>query len=616
MWKVGSVGSGPLRRDVIAGGVAGLVGGLVFWWSLEAQSMTSTVPGLLGLKLSVTGVLLHLLGSIFLGAAFGAISRYESRGYAATISSGTLYGMLWWIAGPITLGALLDGRGPTWSLEEAGVAFPSLIGHLLYGGITGLGFHILVALYLRLSPEPELATPAEAAKKRVVILGGGFGGVSVAQRLERLFARVPSLEITLVSQSNYLLFTPMLAEVASSALEAQHISAPIRASCPNTRCHRAEVAAIDTSARVVWVRSGASKAPEAVPYDHLVMALGSVPNYFDLPGLEDRSFSMKTLEDASRLRNHVIALLEHGDSEQDAGERRRQLTFVVAGGGFAGIETIAELFDLVHGVLRYYPNIQRSELRFVLVHPRDRILPELSGELGDYALRKLRARGIEFLLNARVAGATADAVLLNEASALETYTLVWTAGNQPNPLLKTLPCERNRAGAVIVDSTLQVNGFTNVWAIGDCAQIPDPDKEGQSYPPTAQHATREGQVVAENIAATIRGKPLKQFRFRTLGVLVGLGHRTAAAEIRGWRFSGLLAWFMWRSVYLGKLPGIEKKVRVALDWAIDLFFPRDIVLTSTSNASNLPRIMETDQERGVFQEQPQPQRVGRNEHDE
>ena len=604
MRKVGSVVSGPLRRDLVAGGVAGLVAGLVFWWALEAQSMTSTVPGMLGLDLSGAGVGLHLLGSILVGAAFGAISRYQSRGYAATISSGTLYGLLWWIAGPITLAALLDGKGPTWSLDEAGVAFPSLVGHLLYGGLTGFGFHILVAVYLRLSPEPEHAAPAEVEKKRVVILGGGFGGVSVAQRLEQIFSRDPSLEFTLVSQSNYLLFTPMLAEVASSALEAQHISAPIRAACLRTRCHRAEVDSIDTSAQVVRVRSGASTSPEEIPYDHLVLALGSVPNYYDLPGLEEHSFSMKTLEDASRLRNHVIALLEHADSEPDDEERRRQLTFVVAGGGFAGTETIAELFDLVHGVLRYYPNIQASDLRFVLIHPRDRILPELSAELGDYALRKLRARGIEFLLNSRVAGATPYAVLLNEATPLATCTLVWTAGNQPNPLLKTLPCELNRAGAVIVGSTMQVNEFANVWAVGDCAQIPDPDNEGQSYPPTAQHATREGKVVAENIAASIRGKPLKQFRFRTLGVLVGLGHRTAAAEIRGWRFSGLLAWLLWRSIYLGKLPGMEKKVRVALDWVIDIFFPRDIVLTSTSDASTQPHVIETGQERGASQKQP------------
>ena len=610
MWSVGRVLSSPLRREMIAGGITGLVGGLVFWWALAAQNMTSTVYGLLGISLSTAGVALHLIAAILIGVAFGAIVRHQPRAYAASISSGTLYGLLWWIAGPITFGFLLDNRGPNWSLAEASTAFPGLIGHLLYGGMTGLGCYVLVALYLHIRPELEsVAAAEEQPKNRVVILGGGFGGVSVAKRLEQIYARDNSIEITLVSQSNYLLFTPMLAEVASSGLEAQHISAPIRASCPHTRFHRSQVLEIDSSEQVVRTGSGGSAIAEAIPYDHLVLALGSVPNYFGLPGLEDHSFSLKSLEDAVHLRNHIIGLLELADSEPDDVERRRQLTFVVAGGGFAGTETIAELFDLVRGVLRYYPNIKSTELRFVLIHSRDRILPELGAELGDYALSKLQARGIEFLLNSRVRGATPQGVLLEESQSVPTCTLVWTAGNQPNPLLRGLPCERNRSSAVIVDSSLQVNGLNNVWAVGDCAEIPDPDNEGRSYPPTAQHALREGKLLAENIAAVISGKPLKPFRFRAIGVLVGLGHRTAAAEIRGWRFSGLIAWLMWRSIYLSKLPGMEKKVRVTLDWIIDLFFPRDIVLTSTSDRYSTPHPTAVPEANSTSDGRPQPDPV-------
>ena len=584
MWNVANLFSSAMRRDLLAGGVAGLAGGLVFWGGLQGQDMTSSVPGLLGISLSPAGTAYHLLASAFLGAVFAGVVRYQPRGYAATASGATLYGLLWWIAGPITFGALIDGRGPGWSLVEASDAFPSLIGHLLYGGITGLGFYLIVAVYLTVRPHAEPTTAGqETPKKRVVILGGGFGGVSAAKRLEQLFARDPGLEITLISESNYLLFTPMLAEVASSGLEAQHISAPIRASCPNTRFLRAEVLKVDEATQQVWTGTGGASPAESIPYDHLVLALGSVPNYFDLPGLEEHSFSLKSLEDAIQLRNHVIALLEDADSEADADERARQLTFVVAGGGFAGTETIAELFDLVRSVLRFYPNIRPEELRFVLIHSRDRILPELSVKLAEYALRKLQARGIEFALNIRVTGAKADLVLLDEGKSLATSTLVWTAGNQPNPLLRALSCKKNRAGAVMVDDSLRVKGLANVWAVGDCAEIADPDRESQAYPLTAQHALREGKVLAENIAAVISGKPTKPFRFRAIGVLVGLGHRTAAAEIRGLRFSGLLAWLMWRSIYLSKLPGMEKKVRVSLDWAIDLFFPRDIVLTSSSD---------------------------------
>ena len=610
MLKVASMLPTSLSRDVVAGSGAGLAGGLVFWWALQAQGMTAIMPGLLGIKILGAGTALHLLVSVLLGAGFGAMLRYQPQSHAAILSIGSLYGLLWWIAGPLTLGALLDGRGPTWSLDEAGAAFPSLIGHLLYGSITGLGFYVLVTFYLRLLPQFEpAAAQDEAPNQRVVILGAGFGGMSTAQRLERIFARDPSLEITLVSQSNYLLYTPMLAEVASSGLEPQHISAPIRASCPHTQFHRGQVVDINTEVQLVRVRSGGSVPTEDLPYDHLVLALGSVPNYYGLPGMAEHSFKLKTLEDATRLRNHIIGLLEDVDVEPDDEERDSWLTFAVAGGGFAGIETIAELFDMVHSVLRYYPNIRAKDLRFVLIHSRDRILPELGGRLGDYALRKLRTRGIEFMLNTRVAGADPGAVLLSDGSSVPTHTLVWTAGNQPNPLLKTLPCERNRAGAVVVNGTLQVEGLTNVWAVGDCAQIPDFNHEGQSYPPTAQHALREGKAAAENIAATIRGRPLKQFRFRAIGVLVGLGHRTAAAEIRGWQFSGLLAWFMWRTIYLSKLPGMEKKVRVALDWTIDLFFPRDIVLTSTTDRSIPPQSDGTTQKPGVSEEQPQPDAV-------
>ena len=595
-------------RDAVAGGVAGLVGGLVFWLAFQAQGAADTVPGLLGLDLSGGWVALHLLVGVMMGAILGAIMRYEPLGYAAATGIGLFWGLLWWIAGPLTLRAALYGQGPTWSLDAAGAAFPSLMGHLFYGGLTGLGFYLLVALYLRLRPQPEPSpAPTEAPKRRVVILGGGFGGMAAAQRLERLFSRDPNLEVTLVSQSNYLLFTPMLAEVASSGLEAQHISSPIRAACPYTQFRRATVEAIDAAAQTVRIRSSVSVSTDTLPYDHLMLALGSVPNYFGLPGMGEYSFTLKTLEDASRLRDHIIAMLERADVEPNDEERRRQLTFAVAGGGFAGTETIAELFDLVHSVSRYYPNVKRSELRFVLIHSRERILPELSPALGQYALRKLQARGIEFLLNTRVAGATPDSVLLDDSEPVPAYTRVWTAGNQPNPVLQTLPCERNRAGAIVVDRTLRAQGIDNLWAVGDCAEIPDPDHEGQSYPPTAQHALREGKIVADNIAATLRGKPLKEFRFKALGLLVGLGQRTGAAEIMGLRFSGLLAWFMWRSIYLSKLPGLEKKVRVALDWTIDLFFPRDIVLISSPQRPGWTHVDEPDPEAGGPQGQSPPE---------
>lgn len=595
-----------LRRDAIAGGVAGLIGGAISGWAMQAQGLLASTAGLIGLASFGAGLAVHLVVSVVVGATFGAVFRYQRLGYAATIMSGVLYALLWWIVGVLTLVPILRAEAPTWTAQAAAAALPNLVGHLVYGALTGLAFYVLVTWFERRWPnmvtdDPWDPRPAAAAR-RIVILGGGFGGISAVQRLEHLYARDPSVAMTLVSHSNYLLFTPMLAEVASSGLEAQHISAPVRAALFKTRFVRAGVEGVDCAGRTVTIRQTLTGPAEVIGYDHLVLALGAIPNFFNLPGLEEHAFTLKTLQDATRLRNHVITQLERADAEADPVERRRQLCFVVAGGGFAGTEMIAELFDLVHSVLRYYPNVDRRELRFVLVHSGERILPEISPALADYALRKLRARGIEFALKARVSGATEGAVRLGD-NQIVTSTIVWTAGNQPHPLLKTLPCERNRSGAVVADTTLRVKDLANVWAVGDCAQIPDMNAEGKFCPPTAQHALREGRIVADNIAATLRGTALTSFRFRTIGMLVALGHRTAVAEVWGLKFSGFLAWFMWRTVYLSKLPGLEKKVRVALDWTLDLFFPRDIVLTAGATtptiaqmAGSAPRSSEPEPE--------------------
>jgi NADH dehydrogenase len=303
--------------------------------------------------------------------------------------------------------------------------------------------------------------------------------------------------------------------------------------------------------------------------------------------MAEHAFTLATLEDATVLRSHVLAMLERADLEPDPDARRTLLTFVVAGGGFAGTELVAELHDLVEDVRHLYPGVGAEDPRFVLVHSRDRILPEIGAELAAYALTKLRTRGLEVLLGTRVAAAGVEAVRLDDGRELATRTLVWTAGTRPNPLLETLGVETSR-GAVVVGPTLEVVGYPGLWAIGDCARIADPDEPGMSYPPTAQHATREGRAAADAIAAVIRGRAPLPFRFQAIGVLVALGHRTAVAEIRGRQFSGLLAWLMWRGIYLGKLPGLDKKLRVLLDWSIDLVFPRDVVVTEDAGDRTAP----------------------------
>lgn len=419
-----------------------------------------------------------------------------------------------------------------------------------------------------------------AKRTRVVIVGAGFGGLHAALRLEKLFARDHGVEITLVSDENFLLFTPMLPEVPSGSIEAKHIVSPIRASLRNATFQQSAVYAIDLQKRVVRLAHCGKCPSRELEFEHLVLALGSVTNFYDLPGVAEHAFPMKTLGDAMMLRNHIIDLFEHADLESDPELRKAMLTFVVCGGGFAGAETVAELRDFAYTARRYYRNVRPEEVRVILVHAGPRIMPEINEALASYALGLLQKRGVQVLLNTGIRGATAGFVELTDGEAVPTRTLIWTAGVFASPLLAALPCERNKRGQIIVDEYLAVPGVAGVWALGDCAEIPNPTS-GRPHPPTAQHGVREGRTVAANVAAAIRGGKQTPFSYKPLGMLAVLGRRSAVAEILGFKFSGFFAWWLWRTVYLFKLPGLERKLRVAMDWTLDLFFPRDIVLLKT-----------------------------------
>jgi NADH dehydrogenase len=430
-----------------------------------------------------------------------------------------------------------------------------------------------------LGPEHEPDPLVRNIRTRVVILGGGFAGVGVAERLEKKFGADSSVEFTLVSDTNALLFTPMLAEVAASSLEPTHISSPLRTSLRRTNVVRGRVGKIDAEKRRVLLETDAgSNEGDELVYDHLVFAVGSVSNYLGMEALQEEAFDFKTLSDAIRIRNHVIDVFERADREPDPETRRALLTFMVAGGGFAGAEMAGSLNDFVRGMLPFYPNVPAEELRVMVLHSRDRILPELSDTLATYALERMRERGVTFELETRVADARRGVVVLDSGEEIRTETLIWTAGTAPNPLLQVLDVERSKRGAVVVDENLAVPGHPGLWAAGDCAAVTD-IKTGEPCPPTAQFALREAYALADNIHAATRGKPLKPFHFGGLGTLCVVGHQTACAEIKGVRFSGFLAWMMWRAVYLAKLPGLERKVRVFVDWNVELFFPRDIVQT-------------------------------------
>jgi NADH dehydrogenase len=417
-------------------------------------------------------------------------------------------------------------------------------------------------------------------RSRVVILGGGFGGLYAALRLERELARAPDLEVTLVNKENFFLFTPMLHEVAASDLDLSNIVSPVRTLLKRVRFFAGDVQAIDLEAKTVTVTHGFDTHAHDLPYDALVLALGSITNFYSLPGLRERALTMKSLGDAVHLRNRLIQLMEEADTECCAGVRGPLMTFVVAGGGFAGVETMAGLHDFIHDSLRYYPAITPQDVRMVLVHPGDVILPELGEELGRYAQRKLGARGIEIRTGVKVASVTDEGVTLGDGTFIPSRTLVWTAGTTPNPILAALPCRTDR-GRVTVEDTLEVPGYTGVFAVGDCAMVPN-RKTGSAHPPTAQHALREGTIVAHNVLAFLRGGRRRSFAFESLGQLAAIGRRTGVAKVFGMKFSGFAAWWLWRTIYLSKLPRFEKKLRVALDWTLDLFFSKDLVQFQTT----------------------------------
>ena len=425
----------------------------------------------------------------------------------------------------------------------------------------------------------------DGSKKRILILGGGFAGLYAAMELEKKLAGDPNVAITLINKDNFFLFTPMLHEVAASDLDMTHIVNPVRKLLKKVQFFVGNVEEIHLDRKEVTVSHGYDHHTHPLGYDHLVIALGSVTNFFNLPGLNEHALTMKSLGDAIALRNRIIQHLEEADTECAAQNREALLTFVVAGGGFAGVETLASINDFARRSLRFYPNLREEMLRMILVHPGDVILPELGAKLGTYAQKRLTDRKVEILSQTRVSAATEGTVTLSSGEVIKTNTLIWTAGVAANPILQKLPCKSER-GRLMANEYLELPEWPGVWAVGDAALIHD-SKTGKFHPPTAQHAQREGKTVAANIISELyperQGK--KTFGFSTLGQLATIGRRTGVANIMGMNFSGFAAWWLWRTIYLSKLPRLEKKIRVAFDWTLDLIFSKDLVQFLTVRSS-------------------------------
>lgn len=422
-------------------------------------------------------------------------------------------------------------------------------------------------------------TPASDRLQRstdVLVLGGGFAGTRCAQRLERLLPK--DKVVTLVSSENYFVFQPLLPEVVGASLSPSHVISPLRHLLRRAQVVRGEVAGIELAApgsdHAGLVTVTAEGIDERVVYRarHLVLALGSVVDVRRIPGMAEHALMMKNVADALTLRHTIITRLERAVLEPDPAERAAMLTFVVVGGGFSGVETAAEIHDLVRGARRYFPALASDPHRVVCVHSRDRILPELDERLGAHALAVLQKRGVEFRLSARTRAASREGVYLEGGDLIAARTIVCTVGNAPHPALAALA--RPEDGRVVTDEFLHVAGRDRVWALGDCAVVAD--GHGGISPPTAQFATRQGDIAGANVAAALAGRALRPFKHKSQGQLATLGHLNAVAALGKLRVTGFLAWWLWRTIYLFKLPRFDRKLRVVIDWTLNLFFPRDL----------------------------------------
>ena len=411
-------------------------------------------------------------------------------------------------------------------------------------------------------------------KTTIVIAGGGFAGLYAAMYFDRTVARRNEADVVLISRENFILFTPMLHEVAAGDLQPSDIVNPLRRILRHVKVVEAELDAIDLRTRTVSCVGGIRDIRREFEFDHLLLTLGAETNFFDLAGVRDWAATMKTLGDAALLHNTMVALLETAALQEDASARRPLLTFAIAGGGFAGVETTGAVNDFMRETARYYPSIAATDIRVVLIHPDSFLLPELGEELGLYAERKLRERKVDVVKGARVASYDGSAVTLTDGTSIPASTLIWTAGVKPSAVIASLPCEKEQ-GRVRVNEYLAVPGVNGLWAAGDCAAVPDVTT-GTLCPPTAQHGLRQGVAAAKNIEAAIVGRALKPYRYRAMGLLASIGRHTGVAMVFGVKFSGFSAWWLWRTIYLAKLPGLAKKLRVMVGWTLDLFFGREI----------------------------------------
>jgi NADH:ubiquinone reductase (H+-translocating) len=409
--------------------------------------------------------------------------------------------------------------------------------------------------------------------RNVVVAGGGFAGLYTVRALERMLPPY-SAKITIVSESNFLLYSPLLPAVAGGTLNPRHVTVPIREELDHAQLLIGRVAGCDPERRTLEFVSVEGESVER-PYDQLIVALGSVSRHLPIPGLADNAIGFKSILEALHLRDTVLRSLEIAETIDEPEVRAQHLTYVVAGGGYTGVEVVAEIQDLATEVLHLYPRCAAQGLRWLLVEAGEHLMREVPEDLADFTAAELRRRGVEILTGTRLEGVTKTSVQLSNGDEVPTRTVVWTAGIAPSPATQQLGLPLDEHGRIEVDAFMRVAGHDDIWAIGDCAGVPDPGNPGEQCPPTAQHAMRQGARLAHNIAAELGQGERKPFTFKTLGMVVDLGRRQAVAKILGVKLRGFPAWFCARTYHLMAIPGIRRRIRLGIEWTVELFFRRD-----------------------------------------
>lgn len=604
-----------LRREVAFVIIGSLVGAMVMHTSLiydetvggtAYETTLFVMAQILGSDILAVGFGLHIGVATCIGMATGII-LYKVFGLNfSQIHVGLGYGVVVGLvvlvvfAIPVSslviapaaeeLGMVMEARG----LQDSRLPFVnSLVSHIVWGASLGVIASLLTRSFganyrchrcdiefskrnTYIAHVAHIHKSGAASLTRILILGGGYAGVGTLRRLQKEFENSVDVGISIVSKDNFFLNTPLLAEMATGHVEPRHISTPIRTFCRRARYYQARVDSIDLENKNVSIKRTTDGKTKEMHYDYLILALGGKTNYYGNKSIEDNAMTIKTLEDALGLRNRIISMLENADQEEDIQLQSRMTTFVIVGGGFSGVETAGAIHEFVtESAQRYYRNIEPTAIRVILVSAISTILPEI-GELGLYAERAMRRRGIQILTDSKLESVDSDSVTLHDGTVIPTMTTVWAGGVQAATVIAALNTEHGAGNRIVVNEFLQLAGHKEVYGLGDCAYLIDKHTD-KPYPPTAQNAIRQAKIVAYNITAAIKRRAApKPFEYTSVGSMATIGNRDGVALLFGIKITGTLAWIIWRNYYLSRLPSFEKRIRVAIDWLVDLYVPSDV----------------------------------------